>query len=145
MSMLPCTASSRFADLSGCKLCALWCADALLDLCHFMPWAQAFAEVFASKSWTIAYNQPALADESAERKLGLQLLEELALVVVRLRELLLNGVLPESTVCRLCASMPNLKVSWHCCQDLNAYIFSECHFCTAFIERRAALCVQAQR
>lgn len=97
--------------MSCCKWHALWCAEALLEFCHYAPWAKAFAEVFVSKSWTPAYNQPTLADESAERKLERQSEEEFALVVVRLRELLLNRALPESIFCRLFEILPDLQVS----------------------------------
>ena len=64
-----------------------------------------------SKSWTPAYNRPALAGESAERKLERQSEEEFALVVVRLRGLVLKKALPARIFCGLADHLPDLQVS----------------------------------
>lgn len=94
---------------------ALCCADALLILCDSPPWAQAFAEVFVSKSWTAAYNNPAaLAGASAEERLELLSVEEKVRVVGTLRDLLLTGALPERSFCGLFMFLPDIQVSWSC-------------------------------
>lgn len=143
--MLRINPHTRSADPSCCKCCVLWCAEALLDLCHFPPWAKAFAQVYVSKSGTAAYSSPStFANESpqiAQRRLKLQSGEER--VLVRLRELLLNGALPERVFCRLLVFMPDLKVGYSCSESMEAHpqpLYSfPCRHCAPFLGSQSGL------